>query len=752
MAAEAVVRVAFPGRPKVFDYLVPSGSDDREIDLGVAVKVPLRARTVFGYVVDRRAIDGGESEVPSGAPDASQLRCVLGVDHSRPRLPAELVALLNFAAGYYATSLGDMLRAMLPPAVRDSAPRYRLVPGADVGPSGQQVLFDGRDGELRERLLGALGRARVGADVATLARRVGAERRAVATLLRQFLKAGLAVQGVAVPVNTQVNGKAVVAQDDELPVLSPDQLAVVDAAGASMSKGQFGAFLLEGVTGSGKTEVYMRLIERALVAGRTALVLVPEIALTPQLSGRFEARFGDRVATFHSGLTAAQRSAQWRRVYDGEVQIGVGARSAVFLPLRDPGVLVVDEEHEGCFKQDESPRYNARDLAVFRARQNGAVVVLGTATPSMESYQNANTRRYSRLSLPNRISGRPLPKVELVPMADCDVVGEGLLSEPLASAIEGSLDRGEQVILLLNRRGFAPYVFCRDCGDPFKCAECAVALTLHRGADELLCHYCGHSEPVPRQCAECKTDNIGNLGVGTERLSEELSLLFGGAAVARFDRDTVRRRDELERGLKRFRRGETQILVGTQMVAKGHDFPRVSTVGVLSADSSLNLPDFRAAEKTFQLLTQVAGRAGRGDIPGRVFVQVYERGHFAVECAAEHDVARFMRQELENRRELFYPPFARLWLFRLEGEDEPAARAAALSLAKRLREWAGEREGVWILGPAPAPLKRLRRFFRFQVLVKAKNRDVLHGLLAVCQMEHGAGVRQILDVDPVSML
>ena len=518
----------------------------------------------------------------------------------------------------------------------------------------------------------------------------------------------------------------------------------------------FHAFLLHGVTGSGKTEVYLRAIAATIAAGRTALILVPEIALTPQLGSLFRERFGSQVATFHSGLSAAQRRDEWERVAQGDALIGLGARSALFLPLHNVGIIIVDEEHETSFKQDASPRYHGRDLAVFRARQENAVVVLGSATPALETYANSTSGRYTRLHMPSRVHSRPLPEVTCVPLAETEKVGDGVFTEPLAVATERALKQNEQVILFLNRRGFASYVFCHDCGHAYRCESCDVSLTLHRGRNRLICHYCGFEMGAPETCASCEGCRVGAFGLGTERVEAEVRALFGNVSTVRLDRDVVRTRAQLERSISEFKSGAASIMVGTQMVAKGHDFPGVTLVGVISADASLNFPDFRAAERTFSLLTQVAGRAGRGDKPGYVLVQAYETQHYAIEAAQHHDYESFVEQELETRRELFYPPFSHLALLRFEGPSEAATQQAAKAAAAHLTKVSEDLGGaVMILGPAPAPIARVRNDWRFQILLKAPQRSLLRTVL---DRAHAAGgprqqdVRRILDIDPLNML
>ena len=543
----------------------------------------------------------------------------------------------------------------------------------------------------------------------------------------------------------------------EGPTKPPDptaeQQSVIADITTALDTKQFATFLLNGVTGSGKTEVYLRVIEHVLARGQTALVLVPEIALTPQLGSRFRSRFGGQVATFHSGLTVAERRDEWERVARGEARIGLGARSALFLPLTRVGIIVVDEEHETSFKQDETPRYNARDLAVFRGRQENAVVVLGSATPSLESRGNVAAGRYRELMMKQRVHGRPLPEVRRLDLAKGERVGNGIFTLELANAIERNLTNDEQTVLFLNRRGFASVVYCNDCGHAYKCTECDVSLTLHRRRGQLVCHYCGHEEATPDTCSSCGGHNLESQGLGTEKIEAELKMLVGDVPVARLDRDTVRKRSDLTRELARFGRNEAKVLIGTQMVAKGHDFPGVTLVGVVSADSGLNFPDFRAAERTFQLLTQVAGRAGRGVKSGGVMVQTYDPEHYAIQAAAKHDYEGFVEQELIQREDLGYPPYTHLVLSRYESVRESMANDAAkedVARMQRLAEKYGD--AVRILGPAPAPLARLQGRYRVQVLLKGKERAMLRDVMRAMKRSQARDVRQVVDVDPFSML
>ena len=526
-------------------------------------------------------------------------------------------------------------------------------------------------------------------------------------------------------------------------------------AGEPQRRG-FTPFLLHGVTGSGKTEVYLRVIAQALDAGRTALVLVPEISLTPQLAARFRARFGDLVAILHSGLTESARLGEWSRLRRGDARIAVGARSAVFAPLTGLGVIVVDEEHDGSFKQDEGVRYHARDVALVRAQRAGAVCVLGSATPSLESAAHAERGTYRKLTLTERPTARPMPAVEIIDLRKFMPDGEAMLSAPLRTAIGETLAAGDQTILFLNRRGFATFVLCRGCGHSFRCPHCSVSLTYHRHSDRLSCHYCGFAQRVPDACPSCgATETIERKGLGTEKVADAVATGFPGARVARLDRD-VATGAKIEAVLARVARREVDVLVGTQMVTKGHDFPGVTLVGVLCADTGLTLPDFRASERTFQLLAQVAGRAGRGDKPGRVMIQTYRPGAPAVIAAAAHDYASFFAAESAERAELGYPPHGRLIAVRIDGADAGEVATMAHRLAE-LAEAAARRPDlggqVEVRGPVPAPLEKLRNRTRWQIWLRSGDRHALRRVArSLLGVETTGSLRIGLDVDPISAM
>ncbi len=513
-------------------------------------------------------------------------------------------------------------------------------------------------------------------------------------------------------------------------------------------------FLLHGVTSSGKTEVYLQTIQDLLLRGKTSIVLVPEISLTPQTIERFQGRFGKTtVAVLHSRMLESRRLAEWRRIQSGAAKVVVGARSAVFAPVQDLGLIVVDEEHEPSYKQEDVPRYHAREVAIHRAFLSKALVILGSATPSIESYYLASQGRYHLLELTDRVEEIPLPKVEVVDMRQ--EIGRGrrggrIFSRPLEEAIDKMLQEKQQGILFLNRRGFSTFVHCRKCGHVLRCKACQIALNYHISEKAMVCHYCRRSEPVPELCPNCKGDYVKFQGLGTQRVESELARNFPQAVLARMDTDATKVRGSHHEILERFKKGEIDLLVGTQMVAKGLDFPRVTLVGVVSADTALNLPDFRSAERTFNLLTQVAGRAGRSHLPGKVVVQTYTPHHYAIQAAKTHDYKTFYGQEIEIRRQLQLPPFTRLVQLMTRSQKEAKALEHAEKVAA-LCQKAFKEDPVEVIGPAPAPIPKLRRQYRWQVLLKSPTLDPIQKKLwdTLQQIHPPRGCYLAIDVDPL---
>ncbi|MDQ3069829.1 MAG: primosomal protein N' [Acidobacteriota bacterium] len=535
--------------------------------------------------------------------------------------------------------------------------------------------------------------------------------------------------------------------------LTAEQSEAVARLGAMLALRAFGVAVLHGVTGSGKTEVYLRLAAQTLAQDRRVLILVPEIALTPAAARIFRAAFGDRVAIQHSALSDGERHDQWHRIRRGEVDVVVGTRSAVFAPLPGTGLIVVDEEHDGSFKQDESPRYHGRDVAIVRARNAGALIVLGSATPALETYEHARQGKYTLVTLARRVMDRPLARVQIVPMQEefAERGADIVLSRTLEAALVEHTARGEQAVVLLNRRGFATLMFCRQCGHSLECPNCSLSLTIHRGTRRARCHYCNHAMPLPKTCPACKGEFMEQSGFGTERVEAEIRALLPDARIARVDRDTVRRRGAIAGVLTAMAARKIDVLVGTQMIAKGHDFPAVTLVGVVSADVGLGMPDFRAGERTFQLLTQVSGRAGRGDRPGLAIVQTLHPEHYSIQYACMQDYAGFFENEMIFRRAMRYPPAASLINIVAKGPSEGDAMDLAADLARRVR--AQQSGDLRVLGPAPAPLARIKGEHRAQFFIKGTARTRMREvLLAAIAARADARRRISVDIDPLSVL
>jgi primosomal protein N' (replication factor Y) (superfamily II helicase) len=539
--------------------------------------------------------------------------------------------------------------------------------------------------------------------------------------------------------------------------LTPAQTTALRSIEEPLKAHTFAPVLLHGVTGSGKTEVYIRAMQSALESDRGAMMLVPEIALTPILARRLRGHFGDQIAIFHSSLSRGERFDEWSRLRSGDARVVLGTRSAVFAPVRDPGVIIIDEEQDSSYRQEESPFYHARDTAIVRAQKESAVVVLGTATPSLESFYNAQSGKYRYLHLPERIANRPLARAEITDMREVFARRKKPLvfADELLQAIEQTHSRSEQTIILLNRRGYSSFILCRSCGESIECPNCDVTLTYHRSDGTLVCHYCNHRQRAPSQCPACGSKYIYYVGEGTEQVEELLRKRFPRMRMGRIDRDTKARRHEFEKTLLDFSKGDIDLLVGTQMLAKGHDFPNVTLVGVISVDAGLALPDFRAAERTFQLITQVAGRAGRGDLPGRVLIQTYHPHHYALRHAMAQDYQGFYDEEIRHRRNHGYPPFVALALLLVRHKDPARALGIAQQLRNVLNE-ANREHSSRILGPAPAPFARLRGEHRIHILVKSRSRKQMRGVIDQALKhfeEKGGDMRTVtLEIDPVSMM
>jgi primosomal protein N' (replication factor Y) len=686
-------------------------------EMGARVLVPLGGQPqVEGLILEVFAGKAADTVLLTSGLRPEALRN-LGMMLSGPKLPADLLGMARFIADYYLAPHGEALRLLLPPSEHAQlVERVRLTEaGLQLAKKVDSLLLPPEVADIDSmtiELLRVLGSRRSPLHFVSIERVLGADslpsrprpeyRARLHELRRQHLveihcdvRVGSREREPKPPSAEHAMPSAptdLVLTDEQDAALTTLLGALANAEQATPRRSGYHGFLLHGVTGSGKTEVYLRLIAEARQLGQTALVLVPEIALTPQLSARFSSRFPGSVAVLHSALSPGERASAWRKILRGEVAIALGPRSAVFAPLPNLGVIIVDEEHDTSFKQHEGVHYHGRDVALWRAQQAGAVAVLGSATPSLEALELSRRGKLTRLVLSRRATGIALPRVEIIDLKQhVKAVESALLTAPLLTALQTTLDAGEQAILLLNRRGYAPFLLCQSCGHRIECPSCSVTLTLHKSRHCLLCHYCDHREPVPDCCPLCQQKSILPLGIGTEKLHEQLALRFPEARIERLDRDTS---GSLTRVLSAMHRHEIDVLIGTQMLAKGHDFPGVTLVGVVLADTGMGLPDFRAGERTFQLLSQVAGRAGRASRAGRVLIQTYNPEHPAVHCAAQHDYQSFAEAELEARHVLSYPPSVRLGLLRIDGEDPYKVEQLAQELAAILKERGGD-GGRW---------------------------------------------------------
>ena len=711
---------------------------------GVRVRVPLRGRQVTGCVLG-----------PARSAEPADVKNLLDCLDAEPFLPRPVLELAVWVAEYYGCGAGDAVGAAMPPfAWTQSGGGPRTAPfkterTACLTDEGRRMqAAPAALGGKQRAALALLAAAPDGLPAAELAGRGIA----AGTLRRLAARGLIAIERRQVDRGPAPDAGWSAAPGGAQVVLTAEQRAALASLGGWADAATFRVALLHGVTGSGKTAVYLELAARVLRRGRRVLVLVPEIALTPAVTAAFRAAAGGRVAVQHSGLSDGERHDQWHRIRRGEIDVVVGTRSAVFAPLDDLGLIVVDEEQDASYKQEESPRYHGRDVAIVRGRQAGALVVLGSATPSLETYHNAARGRYELLVLSRRVLDRPLAAVTIVDMRQ-EAAEQGpdvVFSAGLQEALADRLRRGEQALVLLNRRGYAAAILCRQCGRTLECPNCSVSLTLHRAAGRLRCHYCSHSSARPAVCGHCAGPFLERVGLGTERIEAELAALFPEARRARLDRDTVRRRGAAQALLERFARREIDVLVGTQMVAKGHDFPAVTLVGVISADVGLGLADFRAAERTFQLLTQVAGRAGRGDLPGEAIVQTFHPDHYSIGHACRQEYEPFFQAEMRYRRAMRYPPVVAMINVVVRAGTLPAARRAAAGLAAELRA-AGA--GYRVLGPAPAPLTRLRGEHRAQIFLKGTRRRALREAVRAALDRHPALRRRVtVDVDPLTVL
>ena len=740
-AEQLVAGIVFATGPALeFDYLVPDALREA-VEPGRRVLVPLGKgnRQVQGYCVRV------ESR-PAGPRPLKPLAAV--VDH-RSLLSPAMLRLTRWIADYYLSAWGQVLETVLPAGVRGQA-GTRMATLLSLDPRGAELLAGGDLPDKHREILRALAAAHGPLTPQELARAARCSPAPIATLRRKGL-----VRSRTARVATVRQAETPLPREEHLR-LNPDQQKALDAVLAALRSRQHRTLLIHGVTGSGKTEVYIQAIEEVVRYGRQAIVLVPEISLTPQTVERFRRRFGG-VAVLHSHQTDAERYWHWQQIAEGRVSVVVGARSAIFAPAPQLGLIVLDEEHESTFKQETAPRYHARDVAAARAAAENVPLVLGSATPSLESWNRARLGQYELIEMPRRILNRPLPEVGTIDLrADGQRVGSrGSISRLLHQAISAALADDGQVILLLNRRGYSTHIQCPACGEVVRCPDCDIALTHHKTGEQVLCHLCDYRATPPTACPACDSGEIRYWGLGTQKLEAEVRARFPDAPLLRMDTDSMRARGAHEKALREFREGRARILLGTQMIAKGLDFPNVTLVGVIQADTALHLPDFRAAERTFHLVTQVAGRTGRGEKGGRVLVQTFSPDHPAIRAAVRHDYAAFAAAELPMRELLHYPPFAAMIRLVMRGESE----ALVKEFAQRLGQSVGAalealQAGARVLGPAPAPTPRIRGKYRFQIQIQGPDGDKLRAAVreAEKQVQAPAEVEWIADVDPINMM
>ena len=723
-----------------FDYLVPDKLAEK-VEPGRRLRVPLGRgnRLVTGYCVKL-------GMKPSGT---RPLKPVTGVMDARPLLSPAMLRLAEWIADHYLCDLGQVLETAVPAGVRAQA-GTRLTTFLSIAPDAAKRLPEIKLAKKQAAVMKLLSELTDPPTPGELAAAAKCTQAPIAALRKKGLIVAR-TERLSIRRQTQTP----VELQDHL-VLNPDQRTALDTILETLNSRNHQTVLIHGVTGSGKTEVYIQAIQEVIRFGRQAIILVPEISLTPQTVDRFRSRF-EYVAVLHSHLSDADRHWQWQQIADGLVHVVVGARSAVFAPTPNLGLIVLDEEHEASFKQDSAPRYHARDVAVRRAMEDGVPLVLGSATPSLESWHRARTGRYKMVEMPHRVLGRPMPRVGTVDLrleAGARRT-RGSIHRQLHTAIRGALDDGGQVILLLNRRGFSTHIQCQSCGEVVRCPDCDIALTHHRTEEIALCHYCDHQVEAPTKCPECGFAGIRYGGLGTQRLEAEVKARFPDASCLRMDSDTMRARGSHEKALAAFRSGKVQILLGTQMIAKGLDFPNVTLVGVINADTALHLPDFRASERTFHLVTQVAGRTGRGEKGGRVLVQTFNPDHPAIMAAVRHDYRAFAAGELPVREMLSYPPFSSMIRLVIRGPVEKIAEEFSAGVAQRLSAAIEAQEApARVLGPAPAPFSKLRGKYRFQLQVQSPDGDKLRQAVrqATADLKPPDGVQWIVDVDPLDML
>lgn len=774
MIAKVIVDIPSKSVDFTFDYIIPTRLQSM-VQVGMRVIVPFGQRTIQGYVMQ-------VTEQPDGNIDIAKLKEIKEIQDIKPELTEELIQLTEWYNNYFVTKRISMLEIMLPSAIKAKYTKVFSIVDADAVPESLLVKFD-KDGQYPYKeaqynddlgQIVPLLKQGIVSEVTLLSQNVSKKKqRAVSiiegfdydsilgslekskkqyelyayllderhhtVLLKDLEEMGFSKSSIDTLMRKGFVEKydAIVERDpfetrvfeqDQKQQLTDDQQEAYKSILESIQAHQQRTYLLHGVTGSGKTEVYLQTIEEVLKLGRQAMMLVPEIALTPQMVLRFKRRFGDEVAVLHSGLSKGERYDEWQKIRDGKASVSVGARSSVFAPFKNLGMIIIDEEHESSYKQEDYPRYQARDIAQWRSQYHQCPLILGSATPSLETYARAEKGVYELLSLPNRVNQQALPEIEIVDMrTELSSGNRSMFSEQLRKSIQQRLDENEQIVLFLNRRGYASFMLCRDCGHVPQCPNCDISLTYHKSTDQLKCHYCGHQEVPPNKCPNCESEHIRQVGTGTQRVEELLQEAFQEARIIRMDVDTTSRKGAHEKLLDDFGAGKGDILLGTQMIAKGLDFPNITLVGVLNADTMLNLPDFRASERTYQLLTQVSGRAGRHEKEGEVIIQTYNPEHYAIKDVQANDYTAFFNKEMNYRKMGKYPPYFFLINFTIAHKERKKVMEASKHIHKILLQHLTDK--ALVLGPSPAALSRINNEYRFQILVKYKSEPALHEAL-----------------------
>ncbi|MBO3064477.1 primosomal protein N' [Staphylococcus shinii] len=774
MIAKVIVDIPSKSVDFTFDYIIPLRLQSM-IQVGMRVIVPFGPRTIQGYVMK-------VTDKPDGNIDTAKLKEIKEIQDIKPELTEELIQLTEWYNNYFVTKRISMLEVMLPSAIKAKYTKVFLIENVDAVPEALKVKFDKegqylyKEAQYNDDLgqIVPLLKQGIVSEMTLLSQNVSKKKqRAVSiiegfdydsvlgslekskkqyelyayllderhhtVLLKDLEEMGFSKSSIDTLMRKGFVEKydAIVERDpfetrvfeqDQKQQLTDDQQAAYDSILENIRARQQRTYLLHGVTGSGKTEVYLQTIEEVLKLGRQAMMLVPEIALTPQMVLRFKRRFGDEVAVLHSGLSKGERYDEWQKIRDGKASVSVGARSSVFAPFKNLGMIIIDEEHESSYKQEDYPRYHARDIAQWRSQYHKCPLILGSATPSLETYARAEKGVYELLSLPNRVNQQALPEIEIVDMrTELSSGNRSMFSEQLRKSIQQRLDRNEQIVLFLNRRGYASFMLCRDCGHVPQCPNCDISLTYHKSTDQLKCHYCGHQEVPPNKCPNCESEHIRQVGTGTQRVEELLQEAFQEARIIRMDVDTTTRKGAHEKLLDDFGAGKGDILLGTQMIAKGLDFPNITLVGVLNADTMLNLPDFRASERTYQLLTQVSGRAGRHEKEGQVIIQTYNPEHYAIKDVQANDYTAFFNKEMNYRKMGKYPPYFFLINFTVAHKEMKKVMEASKHIHKILLQHLTDK--ALVLGPSPAALSRINNEYRFQILVKYKSEPALHEAL-----------------------